>query len=410
MDKKRQVCLHEIMQELITVNNAAEIIAANLYQSDRETLPLSASHGRILQQTIHSDRDLPPFDRVMMDGIAIAHQSWAELNRHFPIQSTQAAGATALSLADPDHCIEVMTGAPLPAGCDTVVPVEQLTIEDGIAQIQACASLAQGQHIHRQGSDTTEGSSLLSPSTLLTAPELSIAASCGAHQLTVSAIPSLLIISTGDELVAPDQSPQPHQIRRSHFTALHSSITRAHLATCEEIHIADDPDLLRETIKQALASHDILVLTGGVSRGKFDYVAPILAELLGQPHFHGVAQRPGKPLAYWKNKDTPPVFALPGNPVSVMACAARYLLPALRQIATGATYTPEQLPASGSFNCPKHFTGLIPSVLKNGKLTLQPPSNSGNFLALAGTHGIAEITGQLSGQPLLNETANFYPW
>ena len=398
------------MQNLISVTQAENIIRQNLTTAAVEIVPLSKAQGRYLREDILADRPLPPFDRVMMDGIAIAHASFASGNTRFSITDTQAAGTPALTLENADSCIEVMTGCVLPHGCDCIIPIEHIDLSENTASLHSDASPQAKQHIHSAGSDTAAGEILLSSGQVLNAAELAIAASCGATHLKVSALPRILIITTGDELVAPEITPLPHQIRRSHATALEALITGMKLGKVDSIHIADDPLALKETITEALPAHDILILTGGISKGKYDYVAPVLTELLGSPHFHGIAQRPGKPMAFWKNSNSPLVFAHPGNPVSVMACAARYLIPSLVEILSGRSPNPQQLPATGSFHCPSHFTGLVPCRINNGRIQLVPPSNSGNFLALAATDGIAQLPGELTGKELLNEPASFYPW
>jgi len=402
------------VQKLISVAEADSLIRQYLTTAPVEAIPLSLAQGRYLREDILADRPLPPFDRVMMDGIAIKHSSWVDLNRTFPIINTQAAGAPPTALLDDDSCIEVMTGCVLPDGCDCVIPVEQIKVKENTAHIQVCATLSEGQHIHRAGSDTKGGETLLNSGQLLEAPELAIAASCGATTPQVSILPKILIISTGDEVVAPEETPLPYQIRRSHATALTASIESSKLGTVSDIHVQDEPEALETAVKEALTNYDIIVLTGGVSRGKYDYVAPVLQKLIGDPIFHGVAQRPGKPLAFWAAESREErkrlIFALPGNPVSVMACAARYLLPALREIASGNHPEMETLTTTGSFNCPPHFTGLTACRVKNGRIHLVPPSNSGNFLSLAGTHGVAELSGSLARKELFNEPAKFYPW
>ena len=398
------------MQNLISVTQAENIIRQHLTTAAVEIVPLSKAQGRYLREDILADRPLPPFDRVMMDGIAIAHASFTSGNTHFPITGTQAAGTPALTLENADSCIEVMTGCVLPHGCDCIIPIEHIDLSENTASLHSDASPQAKQHIHSAGSDTAAGEILLSSGQVLNAAELAVAASCGATHLKVSALPRILIITTGDELVVPEATPLPHQIRRSHATALAALITGMKLGTVDNIHIADDPVALKETITEALPAHDILIFTGGISRGKYDYVAPVLTELLGSPHFHGIAQRPGKPMAFWKNSNSPLVFAHPGNPVSVMACAARYLIPSLVKILSGRSPNPQQLPATGSFHCPSHFTGLVPCRINNGRIQLVPPSNSGNFLALAATDGIAQLPGELTGKELLNEPASFYPW
>ena len=398
------------MQNLISVTQAENIIRQHLTTAAVEIVPLSKAQGRYLREDILADRPLPPFDRVMMDGIAIAHASFASGNNRFPITGTQAAGTPALTLENADSCIEVMTGCVLPHGCDCIIPIEHIDLSENPASLHSDASPQAKQHIHSAGSDTAAGEILLSSGQVLNAAELAVAASCGATHLKVSALPRILIITTGDELVAPEATPLPHQIRRSHATALEALITGMKLGMVDSIHIADDPEALKETITEALPAHDILIFTGGISKGKYDYVAPVLTELLGSPHFHGIAQRPGKPMAFWKNSNSPLVFAHPGNPVSVMACAARYLIPSLVEILSGRSPNPQQLPATGSFHCPSHCTGLVPCRINNGRIQLVPPSNSGNFLALAATDGIAQLPGELTGKELLNEPASFYPW
>jgi len=446
------------MQNLISVTQAENIICQHLTTAAVEIVPLSKAQGRYLREDILADRPLPPFDRVMMDGIAIAHASFASGNTRFPITGTQAAGTPALTLENADSCIEVMTGCVLPHGCDCIIPIEHIDLSENTASLHSDASPQAQQHIHSAGSDTAAGEILLNSGQVLNAAELAIAASCGATHLKVSALPRILIITTGDELVAPEVTPLPHQIRRSHATALEALITGMKLGKVESLHIADDPLALKDTITEALPAHDILIFTGGISKGKYDYVAPVLTELLGSPHFHGIAQRPGKPMAFWTHKPnndpttraddgsaagegekarrlvglldrseaTCPegvsrlaepanqlkrlIFAHPGNPVSVMACAARYLIPSLVEILSGRSPTPQQIPATGSFHCPSHFTGLVPCRINNGRIQLVPSSNSGNFLALAATDGIAQLPGELTGKELLNEPASFYPW
>lgn len=416
------------MHALITVEEASAIIHRQLPTTPTESVHLTDAPGRFLREPIIADRPLPPFDRVMMDGIAIRHSVWSIGKRDFPIGGIQAAGAPPVELTDVNTCIEVMTGGVLPDGCDCVIPVEEIEItgsSEKSAIIRDGYHPKAAQHIHCIGSDTAEGEILLPIGQCLRAPELTIAASCGATTLKVAALPRIAVISTGDELVAPDEMPLDYQIRRSHATALRAAITSMHLGTVTDHHVPDNPELLTAALKKALSESDIVVMTGGVSRGKYDFVAPVLEKLLGAPRFHGVAQRPGKPLAFWgitehsKADDGSDaggeeckqvIFALPGNPVSVMACAARYLFPALTQMLTGSPPSTNTLPATGEFNCPPSFTGLIACRLENGTLHLLPPSNSGNFLSLAGTHGIAELPGQLTRTQITSHPATFYPW
>ena len=186
------------MQNLISVTEAENIIRQHLTTAAVEIVPLSKAQGRYLREDILADRALPPFDRVMMDGIAIAHASFASGNTRFPITDTQAAGTPALTLEDADSCIEVMTGCVLPQGCDCVIPIEQIDLSENTASLHSDAKPQAKQHIHSAGSDTTAGEILLSSGQVLNAAELAIAASVGATDLSVSALPRILIITTGD--------------------------------------------------------------------------------------------------------------------------------------------------------------------------------------------------------------------
>lgn len=417
------------MQNLISVAEAETIISKHLDTSAVESVPLHTAHGRYLRQDVLADRLLPPFDRVMMDGIAISHARYAAGGTSYPISGTQAAGSAQLTLSDANSCIEVMTGCALPEGCDCVIPVEQIEVSGNTATLRNGDEHRLGQYIHPAGSDGPAGEILLHNGQRLGPTELTIAASVGATNLQVSRLPRILTITTGDELVDPETTPAAHQIRRSHDITLQSVIGGMGLGTVESIHVRDDAEALNKAITGALSTHEVLILTGGISRGKFDHVAPVLEEILGPPHFHGIAQRPGKPMAFWTGSADHVsliraddgaakggeeckrlIFALPGNPVSVMACTARYLIPALRQMLGGSSWQAPTLPATGSFKCPAHFTGLAPCRIRDGRIQLAPPSNSGNFLALANTDGVAELTGDLAGKELLNHPASFYPW
>ena len=176
-------------------------IAAHLAQFPEEVLSLPACAGRVLRQDIHAERDAPPFDRVAMDGIAIAFAAFRDGRRNFRVAAMQAAGQAPASLASPTDCIEVMTGASLPSGCDTVVPVERMRVTAGVATIEALYVPDSWMHVHRRAADARTGDRLLTAGTLLGGPELAIAASAGQSMLKVTRLPRIAVISTGDELV-----------------------------------------------------------------------------------------------------------------------------------------------------------------------------------------------------------------
>jgi len=391
------------MKPLITPAEASQLIEISTPVSAEVTIELDKSFGKLLRRPVLADRNIPPFDRAMMDGIAI-HSS---ANRGaITIEAIQAAGSPALTLLDSNACLEVMTGAPIPVGSDCVVPIEEVTIENGQASISAEYSYAAGDFIHREASDHSAGDTMLETGAVLGAAELAIAASCGACRLHVSRTPQIHLITTGDEVIPPEATPEPFQIRSSHPIAILSAIDSAGLGSVTHRHIADDEVATREALRHSLATADILILTGGVSKGKFDYIAPLLNEIAGTALFHGISQRPGKPFAYF---DKPiPIFALPGNPLSVMACLARYVLPALK-LHLGIPNGVKNLPLASPAPLHPRLTQLLAGRIEDGRIYPSSPNNSGDYAALLGCHGVIEIPTSTTTAPA-GSHYKFYPW
>ena len=391
------------MKPLTTPADASQLIEFSIPAAAEVTIELDKSFGKLLRRPVLADRNIPPFDRAMMDGIAIQSST----NRGaLAVEAVQAAGSPALTLLDTNACLEVMTGAPIPVGCDCVVPIEEVTMENGQAKISEKYSYAAGDFIHREASDHLAGDTMLEPGSVLGAAELAIAASCGACVLQVSRTPQIHLITTGDEVIPPAATPEPFQIRSSHPIAILSAIDSAGLGSVTHTHIADDEMATREALHHSLATADILILTGGVSKGKFDYIAPLLNEIAGTALFHGVSQRPGKPFAYFEKPI--PIFALPGNPLSVMACLARYVLPALK-LHLGIPKGVKSLPLSSPAPLHPKLTQLLAGRIKDGKIYPSSPNNSGDYAALLGCHGVIEIPPSTTTSPA-NSLYNFYPW
>src|SRR5579863_5754709 len=194
-----------------------------------------------------------------MDGVALASPAAAGAGRSFPIQATQAAGDPPLTLAAPHNCIEVMTGAVLPGGCDCVVPVEEVTLAQGQARLSARARAEPWRNVHRRGSDTRQGALLVAAGVKLRAPEIAIAASAGMARIRVSSQPMLAVISTGNELVEPGEPVLAHQIRRSNVYAIVSALREHGFQRVADDHLRDDAEELRERLRFHLETHDVLV-------------------------------------------------------------------------------------------------------------------------------------------------------
>lgn len=287
--------------------------------------------GSVLAEDITADRDFPPFDRVMMDGIAFRYGDLENGNRSLLIQSIQAAGEAPQSLNDKNSCIEIMTGAVLPHRADTVIRYEDLEIKEGLARINIDIELdriKRGQNIHRKGTDRKKGDILIEKHHLISAAEMGILSTVGKTVLDVKRKAKVAIIATGDELVDPSKLPEVHQIRMSNAYSI-ESLLRNKVADSEIFHLLDDKSILTEKIEQLIEDFDILIFSGAVSKGKFDFLPEVLESLGVNKLFHKVRQRPGKPFWFGVSSSGKPVFALPGNPVSTFVCTLKYVIPYL---------------------------------------------------------------------------------
>ena len=399
---------------MLTPAEAAAAIAAAVAPLRDEVVPLAHCAGRVLREPVRAERDAPPFDRVAMDGIAVASGSVAAGRRRLRIAATLPAGHPPGQLDDPSACIEVMTGASLPAGCDAVIQVEQISQAAGAALLAPEATVQPGQNVHRRGTDARAGDLLLAPGIRLRGPEIAIAASAGLAALRVARRPSVAVISTGDELIDPGKPILGHQVRRSNSYALAAALSVQAGAVVEDAHVVDDPAAIAGCIGAALDRHDALVLSGGVSAGRFDHVPGVLASLGVRQVFHRIAQRPGKPMWFGVAANGTPVFALPGNPVSVLVCLARYVLPALARAAGLALPPPEPVALTRAVSVKPALAWFLPVVVEydiEGRAWAEPKptQGSGDFNALAGTTGFVELPpGPMTfGRA---DAAPFYPW
>jgi len=399
---------------MLTPAEADAAIAAHLAQTPEEELPLPACAGRVLRQVVHAERDAPPFDRVAMDGIAIASRAFRDGRREFRIAGVQPAGTPPLALATPADCIEVMTGASLPSGCDAVVPVERISIASGMATIEAGHLPEPWVHVHRRASDARAGDRLLWGGMRLGGPEIAIAASAGLARLRVARLPRIAVISTGDELVEPGLPVLDHQVRRSNSYGLAAALQLAGYPPATDIHLPDDQAVQEEMLARELDRHEVLVLSGGVSAGRFDHVPAVMTTLGVRRVFHQVAQRPGRPFWFGVRDRGPAVFALPGNPVSVLVCLSRYVVPALRA-ADGAPVPPRPtVVLARDFEFRPTLTCFLPVALEydqqgRTQAVPRPTAGSGDFISLAATDGFVELPPAPAMRPA-GLVVSFFRW
>jgi len=375
---------------------AEEAINSRLTCLPIESLPLTQCVGGTLRENIYAERDHPPFDRVTMDGIAVDSTALRRGLKRFRIQGTQAAGTPPIKLGAGDDAIEVMTGAILPLGSDCVIPVEQLDIAGGFASLNTAVVNSAYHNVHRRGSDSRQGTLLLEAGTLLRAPEIAVAASAGMARVRVSSQPAVMVISTGDELIEPGDPIADYQVRRSNAYAVAATLRKRGLVRIGDDHVLDDETLLYERLALHLTTHEVVVLSGGVSMGQFDFVPKALARLGVQEVFHNVAQRPGKPMWFGIGPQGQAVFGLPGNPVSTLLCLIRYVIPAIAEAMGTKREPPERLALAAPVTFQPPVAYFLPVIIEHDDwgrpwASPRPTNGSGDFLSLAGTDGFVEL-------------------
>ncbi len=386
---------------MLSVAEAWRRVTEAVFDFGTERVPVPASAGRILRQGVSAERDQPPFDRVMMDGMAVRYEPG---RRSYRRRAVLQAGEPAVALDDPAGCIEAMTGAVLPPGTDTVVPVERYHREGDDCVLEDGYDPEPRQFVHPRGSDHPAGTELLRAGAVVGAAEVAVLASQGLSRVSVGVQPPIAVVSTGDELVGPDRPIADHEIRLSNGPAVLAALLQHGFAGSRHYHLRDDEAAMRRELGELLESNPVLILSGGVSRGKADYVPGVLRELGVEPIFHRVAQRPGKPMWFGARRDRNLVFALPGNPVSTLVCFRRYALPALLQAAGLSTIPSETARLDADYEFRPELTCFLPvriSVDADAVMNASPviTNTSGDFAALAGSAGFVELPSEPSRFP-----------
>ena len=308
---------------MISVEQALSLLFQYKKDFGTEEVDLLQSAGRILAQNVVADRDFPPYHRVTMDGIAIKKEAFDTGNVSFYIENIQAAGTPQLNLQQQNNCIEVMTGAVLPNNTDAVIPYEDCEITDNIATIRLL-QIKHLQNIHQQGSDAKKGDVLLKKGIKITPSHIAILATVGYNKVLVLKLPAIAICSTGNELVNIDEIPQSHQIRMSNSYMLAAALQEENILPAL-FHLPDDKEIMTSKLSELKQQFDVIILSGAVSKGKYDFIPAVLESLGMKTIFHRVAQKPGKPVLFGVFENDKMVFGLPGNPVSSLVCYHLYV-------------------------------------------------------------------------------------
>jgi molybdopterin molybdotransferase len=379
---------------MITVQQAEKIILDQTRDYGVEDVPFELALGRVLAADIRADRDLPPYNRATMDGIAISFNHFEKGTRTFRVKAVQAAGDHPVPVFETGDCIEIMTGAALHESVDTVVRYEDLEIKDGFASLLT-DSITRAQSIHQMGKDRKQQEVVAGAFQYVTPAIISIAASVGASILPVMRLPRTVIISSGDELVDVNDKPLPFQVRRSNNYTV-QAVLKLHGLPSSMIHIPDDAAIIHQELQNCLEKYDVILLSGGISMGKFDFIPRVLEKLSVHTLFHKVSQRPGKPFWFGKKENGPLVFAFPGNPVATFMCLHRYFLPWLESSLNvrGKKELYAALSEDFNFSPPlQYFLQVKLTANRHAQLLAEPTegNGSGDFANLVDTDAFLEL-------------------
>jgi molybdopterin molybdotransferase len=352
----------------------------------RETLPVLESLGRVLGTPVLADRDQPPFDRSTRDGYAVRTE---DIGKPLRVVGQLRAGQPPFAgTIGAGEALEIMTGAPMPAGADAVLMVEHADASPTGISAQAGRTLKPGDNVVPAGAEARAGAVILPAGTRLTPMHIGAAVSAGAANVEIYAQPRVAILATGDELVEPGEPLLTHQIRNSNSYSLAAQVMRAGAVPVRLPIVHDNLDALQAAIRQAMEA-DLILLSGGVSMGKFDFVEQVLAAVDAKFFFTGVRMQPGKPVVFGSLPLNKYFFGLPGNPVSTMVTFALFAAPLIR--ALGGEHDPQPVFARArlatDFKHQGGTTRFLPALLNaawdRAEVTPVPWQGSGDLAATA---------------------------
>lgn len=392
------IAIEEADRRLVSVSLPARPLA----------VPLSLARGRILARDARSDRPSPPFDRVCMDGYALRAGD-VRAGVELAVQGVVKAGEPRRALADGAGCLEVMTGSVLPGGCDAVVAVERTEriSEDRVRILPESVGI--GDNVHRMGRDRRSGDVVVASGTRLGPCEIAALASVGVVRPEVVDGWRIAVVSTGDELVAPDQVPLGHQIRQSNAWGVAALLERSGFGVPEVLHLSDEPVSLGRELSALVERVDLLVLSGGVSMGRFDLVPSTLEAIGVRNLLHGIAQQPGGPIWMGVLATGGVVAGLPGNPVSALVCLRRHVVPILERSA-GLAVSGRRVELACPLKRAKAKTRFVPVALDD-EFRARPVhvDGSGDWAGLVGSDGFVQV-GVGTDEVPVGTRLEYFPW
>lgn len=402
---------------MLEVGKAREIVATiPAGPGEPVTLPLWEAAGHVLAEDVTTGRDIPPFNRSAMDGYAVRSEDVAAAPSSLAVVAVREAGDTAHIPIARGQCVKIMTGAAVPDDADAVVMVEKTESADPTRIVTILDAPRPWTNIAQKGEDAAAGAVVMPAGVRLSARVLSVAAGVGRAELSVYPQPIVSILQTGGELLEPGEEPEDNKIYNSNATLLAGLLKDAALGERRYLGICPDNKVrLAEMVRKGLEG-ELLLMTGGVSKGDFDYVPEVLAEAGVEIHFHRLAVKPGRPILFGSGAGGKHVFGLPGNPNSVLVSFKEFVLPLLRRLAgwrspvfpadaTTVLAAPVRNRPGRQYHCPAHL------YYEEGRLVADPipGKGSGDYVSASRANGIivlpADSTGAAAGEEV---TAHFW--
>ncbi|WP_035454868.1 molybdopterin molybdotransferase MoeA [Algoriphagus terrigena] len=394
------------MKEFIDVSEAKTILKSLQMQGTPVFLPLEKSLGRFTSRAIFAPMDVPSFDNSGMDGYAIA---WSEAGESREVVDVIQAGANPDFDLEPGKAVRIFTGAPVPKGADTVIPQEYIDRTGNEISFEP-NRFSKGNNVRKKGAQCKTGEEIVAAGSKITPGTIGLLASLGIGEVEVFHSPKIALILTGDEIVDLGNPLQAGQIYNANGPALQAYLELLGISELTIYKAKDEESEVTRVIGDALANSDFLLLTGGISVGDYDFVKESLEKNEVEQLFYKIKQRPGKPLFAGK-KGNKLVFALPGNPASVLSCFMQYVKPCLMEwMGNSAAWAgPYYLPIAQDYNKRTELTFFLKAKIETGKITLLSGQESFNLLPFGVADGLAEIPLALEHIQKGSLVA-FYPW
>ena len=403
---------------MISVKEARRIIDDHISIVPQEKVSINVAEGRVLAQDIVASFPQPRFNNSAMDGFAVRAADTKGASKKTPVDLRMVGVVSAGSLGDvvvgPGQCAQCMTGAPIPEGADAIVMVESSSGYESGPEVQMYTEVQEGQHIRRVGEEIQSGKVLINDGSSITTAELGTLATFGYKDVRVYRKPRLAIFATGDELVEPGNDLLPGQIYNSNLYIFEDLVRRAGAEVTLKSVIKDDQASLKTFLTDAFYSCDMIISSGGVSMGRFDYVRDVLMELNVMEHFWRVAQKPGKPL-FFGSREKALIFGLPGNPVSAFIGFMEYVWPVLEIMSGQSGSSTLSAVLDESFPCEKEKTRYLFGNIwsENGQLICAPSKKVGSHMLTSSLKANCIIISEPGDKPLKKGSkirVHLLPW